>query len=315
MVSQSPRPADWFAILCDPLSRSSASTRRCFRLAEGHELHGSRRDALASFDPDASLVYFAPGAIESANTHGVLLRLAEVFSWANRFARATGRHSVRSPFFMVAEDGTGVVDQLRAYIQVNRLALGDDGAWCVWPLRAYLAKQAGVRLEDLALAAERIPLLPVPSTLPDPDYADAVAEYRFPSLSLLRGYSQPVAELRGQGRYCRLFIHDGPGVYVAFDGLRPLYVGMAQHLSQRLANVGSHHKLKTILELHPHARLATIPYPVWDVADFSTAVTGADISRAWARVRELLFAFEAACIAHYNPIYNGVSLGADANPA
>lgn len=305
MVLQMNHWRDWFAVLCDP---PSSSTKRRFRLAEGVELLGAR-DRLARFDLDTSLVYCAPTAERDAKTHSVLLRLADVFRDVNQFGRMAGKSSFRSPFYMVAGNGVCVVDEVRSYIQDNRLELGDDGSWCVWPLRAFLSNQPGTCLEDLALASvDRSAPIVVPAA--EPDYTDAVAQYRFPSLSILRGYSQPVACLRGQLRFTRLFMQDGPGLYIVFDGLKPLYVGMAQRLSQRLSSATSHHKLKSILECHPGARVATIPYPIWDMPDFSAVVTCADRERVWRRVRELLFSFEAACIAHYKPAYNWLTQGA-----
>lgn len=211
----------------------------------------------------------------------------------------------RKPIFFVAEDDVGrsIAQRMVEFIYRNRLSLGDDGRWQVWTCRDLLLNQSGSNLSDLAHAERKRSVLV--KALPDADYTDELESFRFPSISCLYGVSQPLAKLGGATKFRQLFIQDGSGVYVAFQDNEALYVGMSQQFSQRLSSAEGHHKLKLVLNRHPQARVAVIHYPVWKFHALDYAVKPEEKEAAWARIRELLFDLERACIEYYQPKYNG----------
>lgn len=60
-----------------------------------------------------------------------------------------------------------------------------------------------------------------------------------------------------------------------------------------------------VMARHTRARVAVIHYADWKLTKQDEAVTDAELNAALTRIRELLFAFERACIEHYQPCYNG----------
>lgn len=296
---------DWFGIL---RTRSVGGAEK-LRLATGLRLMTAKATLAREFDIDASAVYFAPCRRNEKQEHPALQALAIAFQERCDTWRMLRRGSVNGAFQAVAPDGADVAAMMRDYVLQHRLELGDDGAWRVHTLRAFLDGKAGLLMSELSRAedgGQRVE----PGEVATPDFSDELGGYRFPSLSILRGFSQPLSKLRGECRFRHLFIHDGPGVYIAFDGNVPLYVGMAQRLSQRLKSAESHHKLKHVLAKHPNSRIAAIPYPIWDMPEFAKTVTSTDQECAWAKLRRLLFSFETACIKHYQPSYNRIELTA-----
>ncbi|WP_137940372.1 hypothetical protein [Chitinivorax sp. B] len=212
----------------------------------------------------------------------------------------------RKPFDFLAEDNTGrsIAQRMVEFIYLNRHSLGDDGTWQVWKCRDLLLNRSGTNLSDMAHAEQK--RAASVKALPDADYTDELGSFRFPSTSCLYGVSQPLSQLRGAVKFCKLFIQDGAGVYVAFHDDEVLYVGMSQRFSQRLSNAEYHHKLKLVLERHPQARVAVIHYPFWKLPSLNDAVTSEEKDAAWGRIRELLFGLERACIEYYQPRYNGM---------
>lgn len=292
---------DWFGIL---RTRSVGGAEK-LRLATGLRLMTAKATLAREFDLNASAVYFAPCRHNEKQEHPALQALALAFQERCDTWRMLRRGSVNGAFQTITPDGADVAGQMRDYVLRHRLELGDDGAWSVGTLGAFIDGKNGLLLSELSRAETRgNQVEPGDDALSD--FYDELSSYRFPSLSILRGFSQPLSKLRGECRFRQLFIHDGPGVYVAFDGTVPLYVGMAQRLSQRLKSAETHHKLKHVLALHPKSRIAAIPYPIWDMPEFAKTVTSTDQERAWAKLRRLLFAFETACIEHYKPTYNRI---------
>mgnify|MGYP000873689602 FL=1 len=181
--------------------------------------------------------------------------------WRRKVGRVNKR---RMPIEFLPEDenGESIARRMVEFIRLNRLSFGDEGTWQVWTCRDLLLNRFGTNLSSRHQAEQR-QAAPV-KALPDADYTDEFASFRFPSTSCLHGASQPISQLRGATKFRQLFIRDGAGVYVAFDDDdEVLYVGMSQRFSQRLSNAESHHKLKLVLERHPQARVAIIHYPFW----------------------------------------------------
>lgn len=209
------------------------------------------------------------------------------------------------PYCFVSNDadGSSVARKIVDFVCHNRLRFGDDGEWALWALNDFLQGRSGVNLSDLAHKWKMSETLV--KHLPDADYTDELGSFRFPSTSCLYGVSQPLSKLRGAVKFRKLFIQDGAGVYIAFDGDEVLYVGMSQTFSQRLSNADTHHKLKVVRERHPEARVAVIHYPFWKLPEYNAAVTSEEKDAAWGRIRALLFGIEAACIEYYQPRYNG----------
>lgn len=222
--------------------------------------------------------------------------------WRRKVGRGNKR---RMPIEFLPEDesGASIARRMLEFIRQNRLSLGDEGTWQVWTCRDLLLNRFGSNLSSRP-QAELKPTVPV-KALPDADYTDEFASFRFPSTSCLHGASQPISQLRGAAKFRQLFIRDGAGVYVAFNDDEVLYVGMSQRFSQRLSNAEAHHKLKLVLERHPQARVAIIHYPFWKLPALNDAVTSAEKEAAWGRIRGLLFGLECACIEYYQPRYNG----------
>jgi hypothetical protein len=226
-----------------------------------------------------------------------------LFKWY--YVRKNRKGSEVHPRRFLPHDGAGqsIARQMVHFIYDNRLQLGDEGDWQVWTCRDLACGRAGSSLAewngdtDTRMAGVKLPH--------KADYIDELDSFRFPSLSCLDGASQPLCRLRGAEKFCSLFVRDGAGVYIAFEDNSALYVGMSQCFSQRLSKAAFHHKLGPILKRHPEARVALIYYPYWKLAEVDDVVTEEDERAVWSRIRQLIFGFEQACIAHYQPRYNG----------
>lgn len=226
-------------------------------------------------------------------------------AWSRLYEKKEASGRTIHHFIGQDEAGHSVARQMLDFVFENRVALGDNGDWHCWTFRDLLLKRPGVNFTDLA--HEEIKKTVVVKPVPGADYTDELDSFRFPSVSCLYGASQPLSELRGVVKFRKLFIQDGAGVYIVFDGDAVLYVGMSQQFSQRLCNAMSHHKLRLIIERHPDACVAVIHYPDWKLTVLDEAMSEGEVNAALTRVRELLFAFERACIEHYQPCYNGRS--------
>lgn len=223
--------------------------------------------------------------------------------WRHARERSAIKSNNHHDFLPEDESGAPLARRMVDFIHQNRLSLGDDGKWQLWTFRDLLLKHCGINLSDLAHDEQKKSAQV--KALPDADYTDELGSFRFPSTSCLYGMSQPISQLRGAVKFRKLFIHDGAGVYVAFDADWVLYVGMSQCFSQRLSNADGHHKLKLILERHPQARVAVVHYPYWKLSALNNAVTFLEKDAAWGRIRTFLFGLERACIDYYQPRYNG----------
>lgn len=195
------------------------------------------------------------------------------------------------------------------YVIENRIQLGDEGDWQMQSLRDWVLQRPWTfLLEEIDQAAPHSTTITVSHAS---DYSDEVVSFRFPSISVLAGQAQPIAALKGQKVFERLFVKDGAGVYVVFEGDDSLYVGMTECFSRRLMNANAHHKLRVIVERHPKASVGLIHYPAAKFVGLTNAVTNAESEAAWSRIRELIYGVEQACIRFYRPRYNGNFKAAD----
>jgi hypothetical protein len=262
-------------------------------------------------------VLFDVGTEEAASEIEAMLH-AEFFpfAWSNhlrtqgRFTWGKIKPDCSHSYVTTDQEAGDILDGFVRYVLDNRVRLGDEGDWQMQCLRDNILRRPWAFLSGQIDDAP-----PVSRTTPDyqTDHSDEVASFRLPSPSVLAGHAQPIGALKGQRGFEHLFVKDGTGVYVVFDGDDLLYVGMTQCFSQRLMNANAHHKLRIILERHPKAHVALIHYPVAKFAGLGNAVTSAEHDAAWSRIRELVFGLERACIGFYRPRYNGTLKGAD-NP-
>lgn len=251
-------------------------------------------------DPERS-VLFDVGTKEVADR--IAERIHSEFQ-AYSFVSQISRRSTRSNLYVTTEhQPDDVLARMVRFVIDNRLALGDEGHWLMNSVRGYAASR------PWCVVADRFQDAPHPIRQPnyEPDHSDEVASFRLPSLSVLAGHAQPLAHLKGQKAFTKLFVRDGAGVYVVFEGEAALYVGMAQRFSQRLMNANGHHKLRGVLLRHPLAQVALLHYPSESFRGLADAITPSEREDALVKLRELIFRFERSCIGFYRPRYNGVS--------
>lgn len=296
-----------FAVDAQPRGPREVFRLRSYESAWLLDAFVGRDASQGRLDPERSIL-FDVGAKETADRITERIHSEfQPFTWLNQISR----RSTQSNLYVTTEHlRDDVLARMVRFVIENRVSLGDEGHWLMNSVRDYASSGS------LSVVADRFQPPPDARAFDsgyDPDHSDEVVSFRLPSLSVLAGQAQPLADLKGQKAFTKLFLRDGAGVYVVFEGESALYVGMAQRFSQRLMNANGHHKLRGVLLRHPFAQVALLHYPAESFRGLADAITPSEREDALVKLRELIFRFERSCIGFYRPRYNGVA--AELQPA